>query len=144
MAWWAWVCLGLALLGLELGLVDAAFYLVFLGISALIVGLMIGFGVDVPVWGQLVTFAVLAIISMVFFRERFHSLVRGRGKGLEDPLVGKRIRIETTIQPGQTSRVEHRGSTWTLRNEDDTPITSGSDAIVLEVDGLTLKAKNAE
>ena len=79
MAWWAWVCLGLALLGLELGLVDAAFYLVFLGASALIVGLMIGFGVDMPVWGQLVTFAVLAIISMVFFRERFHSLVRGRG-----------------------------------------------------------------
>jgi membrane protein implicated in regulation of membrane protease activity len=144
MPWWAWVCLGLALLGIELGLVDAAFYIVFLGLSALIVGFMIGFGADIPPWGQLVIFAVLAIISMIFFRQRFHSLVHGRGKGLDDALIGKIIQVEITIQPGQTSRIEYRGSTWNLRNEDDAAIESGSNAKVFGIDGLTLRAKNVD
>jgi membrane protein implicated in regulation of membrane protease activity len=144
MPWWAWVCLGLALLGIELGLVDAAFYIVFLGLSALIVGLMVGFGADIPTWGQLVIFAVLAIIAMIFFRQRFHSLVRGRGKGLDDALIGKIIQVKITIQPGQTSRIEYRGSTWSLRNEDDAAIESGSNAKVFAIDGLTLRAKNVD
>jgi hypothetical protein len=144
MPWWAWVCLGLALLGIELGLVDAAFYIVFLGLSALIVGFMIGFGADIPPWGQLVIFAVLAIISMIFFRQRFHGLVHGRGKGLDDALIGKIIQVEITIQPGQTSRIEYRGSTWNLRNEDDAAIESGSNAKVFGIDGLTLRAKNVD
>ena len=39
MTWWSWMILGAVLLGAELFAVDAQFYLVFLGVSAAIVGL---------------------------------------------------------------------------------------------------------
>ncbi len=38
MQWWAWIAVGAILLGSELALVDAQFYLVFIGASALVVG----------------------------------------------------------------------------------------------------------
>ena len=40
MEWWAWIAVGAVLLGSELGIVDAQFYLVFVGASALVVGLL--------------------------------------------------------------------------------------------------------
>ncbi|TDJ16346.1 MAG: NfeD family protein, partial [Deltaproteobacteria bacterium] len=39
MVWWQWIVLGVVLLGAEM-MVDAEFYLVFLGVSALTVGLL--------------------------------------------------------------------------------------------------------
>ena len=40
MTWWAWMILGAVLFGAELFAIDAQFYLVFLGVSAAIVGLV--------------------------------------------------------------------------------------------------------
>ncbi len=38
MAWWAWLVLGIGLLGVEMFVIDAQFYLVFIGLSAAVVG----------------------------------------------------------------------------------------------------------
>ena len=40
MSWWSWMIGGAILLGAELGLVNAQFYLVFVGSAALVVGLI--------------------------------------------------------------------------------------------------------
>ena len=40
MTWWVWMIAGVVLLGTELLLIDAQFYLVFLGLSAMLVGLL--------------------------------------------------------------------------------------------------------
>ena len=48
MTWWSWLILGAVLLGAELFAVDAQFYLVFLGVSAAIVGLAGLFGGGMP------------------------------------------------------------------------------------------------
>ena len=40
MQWWAWIAVGAILLGSEMTLVNAQFYLVFIGSAALVVGLM--------------------------------------------------------------------------------------------------------
>ena len=40
MQWWAWIAVGAILLGSELAFVDAQFYLVFIGASALVVGFL--------------------------------------------------------------------------------------------------------
>ncbi|HJY36904.1 MAG TPA: hypothetical protein VJ299_05540, partial [Steroidobacteraceae bacterium] len=39
MPWWGWLVLAAALLSIELFVIDAQFYLVFLGVSAALVGL---------------------------------------------------------------------------------------------------------
>ncbi len=60
-------------------IVDAEFYLAFLGVSALIVG---GIGLsplDPPFWGQCLVFSAFAAASLVFFRGRVYAKIRGRG-----------------------------------------------------------------
>ena len=63
MMWWGWMVLGALLLGVELFAVDAQFYLVFLGVSAALVGLAALMGIELPEWGQWALFATLALIS---------------------------------------------------------------------------------
>ena len=48
MTWWTWMILGAVLLGAELFAIDAQFYLVFLGVSAAIVGFASLFGLALP------------------------------------------------------------------------------------------------
>ena len=52
MTWWAWLVLGAFLFGAELFAIDAQFYLIFLGVSAAIVGLLSSAGVVMPEWVQ--------------------------------------------------------------------------------------------
>lgn len=138
MSWWGWMILGLILLGSEMGFLDAAFFLVFLGASALIVGLLKLSGVAMPIWSEWILFATLSITSMVFFRKRLYTLVRSGAKGLTDPLVGEYITIEDGLQLNSSTRVEHRGSTWTARNNGPEAIGPGQDARIVQVDGLVL------
>ncbi len=78
MAWWGWIAAGALLLAAEMGLVDAEFYLVFLGLSALLVGLLALAGLGGPPWVQWLLFAALAATSLVLFRGRVYSRLRPR------------------------------------------------------------------
>lgn len=138
MSWWGWMVLGFVLLGSEMGFLDAAFFLVFLGISALVVGLLKLAGVVMPMWSEWVIFATLSLVSMVFFRKRLYTLVRGGAKGLADPMIGELITIGDGLQASSSGRVEYRGSTWTVRNGSDEAIGPGQEARIISVDGLVL------
>lgn len=139
MPWWAWIVLGIGLLGVEMLIIDAQFYLVFIGLSAAVVGLLGLFGVGLPEWAEWLVFAVLAVVAMVAFRRRIYELVRGRGGQVEERLtVGDRVLVSTRLEPGQTGRVEYRGSSWTARNAGATRIEAGREAVIDRVDGLTL------
>jgi membrane protein implicated in regulation of membrane protease activity len=138
MPWWGWIILGLLLLGSELAFLDAAFYLVFIGAAAAVVGLVLLGGILMPFWAQWILFAVLAIVAMVLFRQRLYQFVRGRGKGWGRTLVDDFVRIEESLAPGQSCRIQHRGSSWTARNKGELKIDSGDEVRVISVDGLTL------
>jgi len=143
MPWWGWLVLGAVLLGTEMFVVDAQFYLVFLGISAALVGLLGLFGVPLPEWGEWLLFAILAILTMITFRQRIYQLVRNRTGVVDERLtLGDRVLIPIRLEPGQTCRVDHRGSSWTARNVDHVTIEAGHEAVIDEVDGLTLKVKS--
>ena len=74
MQWWAWIVVGAILLGSELTVVNAQFYLVFLGVSALLVGLAALTGGTVAAfWLQWLIFALLAVTSMFAFRQRIYQ-----------------------------------------------------------------------
>jgi membrane protein implicated in regulation of membrane protease activity len=142
MPWWAWLVLGIGLLGVEMFVIDAQFYLVFIGLSAALVGLLGLFGVDLPNWAQWLVFSVLAIVAMLAFRRRIYELVRGQTGRVDERLtVGDRVVIPARLEPGQSGRVEYRGSSWTARNTGAQPIEAGREAVIAEVDGLTLHVK---
>jgi membrane protein implicated in regulation of membrane protease activity len=142
MPWWAWLVLGIGLLGVEMFVIDAQFYLVFIGLSAALVGLLGLVGLDLPNWAQWLMFAVLAVVAMLAFRRRLYELVRNRSGHVEDRLtVGDRVLIPARLEPGQTGRVEYRGSSWTARNAGGEPIEAGREAVIERVDGLTLHVK---
>ena len=143
MSWWAWLVLGIGLLAVEMFGIDAQFYLVFLGVSAAIVGLLGLAGVAMPEWAQWLVFAALALITMVMFRRRIYELVRRTSGHVEQRLtVGDHVVVPVRLEPGQTCRVEYRGSSWSARNTDEVAIEPGREARIAHVDGLTLHIKS--
>ena len=142
MPWWGWLIGGVALLGLELFLVEAEFYLVFIGVSAVIVGLLDLAGVDLVEWQQWLVFAALLVVTMVTFRRRLHAFVRGRvGHVRERVTSGDRVLVPVQLEPGQSCRVEYHGTSWSARNVDVLPLAAGSEAVISNVDDLTLHLK---
>ena len=139
MPWWGWIILGALLFGAEIMGIDAAFFLIFIGISALLVGLAELLGAGMPFWGQLLAFAVIALISMVFFRQRIYSMVRSNAKGVDDNIAGQTVQLTDDLAPGDAGRVSYRGTTWKVVNVGDTVISRGSHANIRQVDGTTLK-----
>ena len=138
MTWWSWMILGAVLLAAELFAVDAQFYLVFLGISAALVGLAGLFGVVMPEWVQWTTFAVLSLISFFTFRKSLYEKIRGGAVGFKETLSGHTVNIPSDLAPGSDARIEFRGTKWTARNVGGETISGGSRARVVRVDGLTL------
>jgi membrane protein implicated in regulation of membrane protease activity len=141
MTWWAWMILGAVLLGAELFAVDAQFYLVFLGVSAAVVGLATLFGIAIPEWGQWLLFAIVALIFFVTFRKALYVKIRGGGEGYEQKYVGELVKVAEEIAPGGRGRAEYRGSDWNVHNVGESPVAAGSHAKVVEVDGLTLNVE---
>ena len=141
MTWWAWMILGAVLLAAELFAVDAQFYLVFLGVSAAVVGLAAMFGITLPEWGQWLAFAIISVAFFVTFRKTLYDKIRGGGEGYEQRYRGEVVTVSDDIAPGGRGRAQYRGSDWNVENVGEADIAAGASAKVVEVDGLTLKVE---
>jgi len=138
MTWWGWMILGAVILGAELFAIDAQFYLVFLGVSAALVGLAEMLGLGMPEWAQWTAFATLSLIAFFTFRKSLYEKIRGGAKGFRASMSGDTIKIAEELSSGSETRTEYRGTDWTVRNTGATAIAAGSRAKVVKVDGLTL------
>jgi len=138
MTWWGWMILGAVLLGAELFAVDAQFYLVFLGVSAAVVGLATLFGVVMPEWGQWLAFAIVSLVFFLTFRKALYDKIRGGGQGFQNTIAGDSVNVAEDLPPGRDARAEYRGTEWTIRNVGASAIGAGTRAKVVKVDGLTL------
>jgi membrane protein implicated in regulation of membrane protease activity len=130
--------LGAVLLGAELFAIDAQFYLVFLGISAALVGLASLLGIAMPEWVQWSAFASLSLISFFTFRKSLYEKIRGGAVGFRETLSGHTVDVDSDLAAGAEARLEFRGTKWTVRNIGSETISSGSRARVVRADGLTL------
>jgi membrane protein implicated in regulation of membrane protease activity len=126
------------LLGCELTFIDAQFYLVFVGGAALLVGSLHLAGLDVAVWLQWLTFAVLSVTSMLVFRRRIYDRMRRTLPAMRTGPAGETVTLETELPPGATCRLEYRGTSWSAVNRGSAPIPAGARARIDVVDGLTL------
>ena len=138
MAWWAWIILGVLLLGGELMGINAAFFLVFIGLSAILVGVADLLGLNLPAWGEFLTFAVIAAVSMVLFRRQVYNMLHSEDDSINISPAGGSIQLTADLPPGDSGRTEYRGTTWTVKNIGDVTLSSGSHVNIVEVDGATL------
>ena len=141
MPWWGWIVIGTLLFVAEMFAIDAQFFLVFIGIGAVIVGLVGLLGIDLPTWAQWILFAALSLTSMFTLRRQFYTKLRGRVGELPSSAKGSHIKVNEDVAPGHSSRAEYRGSVWTAINIGDEVIPSGATAVIDTVDGLNLKIK---
>ena len=140
MAGWSWFALAAALFGAEMFFVDAQFYLVFLGAAAVVVGATLAL-VPMTESAQWLLFAVLAIIALVLFRKRLYEKLRKPQDSVPEALsVGDRVTLPEQLAPGQSCRVEYRGTTWSARNV-DTMLLQG-EVVITHVEGLTLLVRH--
>ncbi len=142
MTWWGWMILGAVILGAELFAIDAQFFLVFLGVSAALVGLAEMLGIGMPEWAQWTAFATLSLISFFTFRKSLYEKIRGGAKGFRATMSGDTVNIVEELAAGDEARAEYRGTDWTVRNTGAAVIAAGSRAKVVKVDGLTLHVES--
>jgi membrane protein implicated in regulation of membrane protease activity len=139
MVWWYWMVLGLALLAAEMT-TPGGFYILFFGLSALLVGALAGLEIVNVEWLQWLLFSIIAIGSLLLFRGPLMArLTHGRKAHLDvDSMVGE-VAIPLEVLPaGGTGKAELRGTTWTAKNVGPTAFRKGQRGKVTKVDGLTL------
>ncbi len=141
MTWWQWTVLGGILLGAELLGVDAQFYLIFIGLSALLVGLAELLGIAMPLWVQVAVFAAFSLIFLYAFRRVLYEKIRVTSEGYPEPLNGESVKIHETLEPGAEARIDFRGTKWNVRNTGDTTIEVGKRATIVKIDGLMLHVR---
>ena len=138
MQWWAWIAVGAILLGSELAFVDAQFYLVFVGASAFVVGLLELAGLELAMWLQWLIFAVLAATSMLTFRRRIYERMRRGLPAVKGGPAGETVTVTVALPPGETCRLEYRGGSWSAINGGKSVIPAGAQVRITRVEGLTL------
>ena len=138
MQWWAWIAVGAILLVLELTLIAADFYLVFLGVAALVTGILTLTGVVAAAWLQWLSFAALAAFFMVTFRRWVYEKLRRKLPDVKSGPAGKTVVLPAELKPGESCRLEYSGSSWSAVNGGTSSIVAGARARIDRVDGLTL------
>jgi membrane protein implicated in regulation of membrane protease activity len=137
MSCWGWVIAGAILLGAELTFVSAHFYLVFIGAAAIVAGLVTALA-SPATWVQWALFAVLAVISMLAFRSRAYQRFRGQLPTVRTGPTGGVITLGVPLAAGASCQTEYGGSFWTVLNDSDLPLASGTRVRVISVRDLTL------
>ena len=136
MSWWLWLMLGLTLTALEL-VSAGGFYLIFFGISALIIGTLQIVGMEGAQWLQWFLFTALAFVLLLLFRTPLLKRLRP-AMASPDQLAGSIAIATDDIAAGDVGRAELRGSTWSVRNVHHGPLVRGQRCRVQRVDGLML------
>ncbi len=135
MPWWSWLILGFALLGGEM-LAPGGFYLLFLGIGALIVGLLAVANLAGPSWTQWLLFTLLSVLSLTLLRSRLaRSLLAAKKVG---EIVGETVELTTAIDADGVGQARFRGSVWKVHNAGPSALELGARCRVDEVNGITL------
>jgi membrane protein implicated in regulation of membrane protease activity len=138
MQWWAWIAVGAVLLGSELAFIDAQFYLVFVGGSAVVVGFLDVAGLLPELWMQWAVFGVLSVVSVVVFRRRIYTRLRKNIPDMKHGPVGETLVLPAELRPGESCRLEYCGSSWNATNGGASLILAGQRARIDRVNGLTL------
>ena len=139
-----WFLLGLVLIFLEF--VVPGVILIFFGIGAWLVAVTTYFGLTTSSESQLLLFALTSIVLLVLLRKWIKGKFYGHVSNVQDltknlnEFTGKSVVVLEDVLPGKMEgAVEFKGATW--RAVSDEHIKLGETAIIIDVDGITLKIR---
>ena len=89
-----------------------SFHVGFFAVGGFVVGLLMLFGVDLPLWGQLIIFTATSLIAFFFVRPVLVRKLKLDQKKVVDSLVGEQALALEDIAVGGNGRAEMRGTTW--------------------------------
>lgn len=138
---WAWIVLGLVLIGGEM--LAPGVFLLWLGLAALLTGAVVGL-TGLAWQGALLVFAALAVASVLLGRAvtRHRSDEPDTASGLNDrgrQLIGKVFKLEATMAGGE-GRIRVGDSSWRITGPE---LLAGTEIRVVRVDGATLVVEKA-
>ncbi|MBI2962179.1 MAG: NfeD family protein [Deltaproteobacteria bacterium] len=137
MAWWLWVLFGLVLLILEVQ-TFGGFYLMFFGVGAVLVGLLVALGAVEAAWLQWLFFSVLSVAALVLFRRPILRKLAPPSTHKVDSLVGETAVASEDIPSGEIGKAELRGTVWNAHNAGPGTLHKDTRCRVERIDGLTL------
>lgn len=136
--WWHWLVFGLLLVLAEIASAGG-FYVIFFGLSAIVVGLLSSGNAAGGVGLQILLFSVLSVASLLLFRSRLLKWFQTDPQApAVDQLVGEVAIVTEDLAPGGVGKVELRGSAWSARTMSSATIARGVRCRVTRVDGLML------
>jgi len=137
---WAWIIIGLLVMGLELAVPGA--FMIWLGLAAIATGIVAAL-FDISWQAGMLVYAVLALAAVALGR----WLTRRPGKSKAQPeqelnrsdraLIGQSLRLETAIVDG-IGRVRVNDSSWRVSGPD---MPAGERVRVIGMDGATLEVE---
>ncbi len=143
MAWWVWIVGGVLLCLAEMA-TPGAFYLLFFGVAALVVGVLAWAGLVDTTWVQFLLFSVVSIASLVLFRRTLTERLNPDESATKiNTLEGESATALEDIPAHGTGKVEVRGTGWNAVNKGDTLIEKGQACLVERVEGVSLWVRSA-
>ncbi|MDB5511755.1 MAG: hypothetical protein JWR08_1238 [Enterovirga sp.] len=136
---WTWLILGLVLFGLEM--VAPGVFLLWLGIAALLTGL-IGYALDLSWQAAFVVFALLALASVLVGRALMHRSGPAAPGDLNrrgEALIGRTFVLDQPMVSGE-GRIRVDDSVWRVLGPD---LPAGAAVRVVRLDGATLVVDSA-
>lgn len=143
MQWWHWIVIGFALCLCEL--VVPAFVLIWLGLAALLLALLLLI-LPLSLTAQLLVWAILSTALVFLWLHVFRSKDKSTRVGTSDAALGEvglLVRDVMPFQPGEIlfQRPLMGSDRWTCIS--DVRLSGGSRARVVGVEGHTLKVESA-
>ena len=141
MLWWLWMLFGFVLLAVEI-FTPGLFYFFFFGVGAILVGALVGLGIEASVSLQWLLFSIFSVATLLLFRQKLVGLLDRKNKNVRtgdlDSIVGEVITLLDDLAPHAMGKAEGRGSSWTVVNGGVEPLHKGQRCRVYQMEGLTL------
>ena len=135
-----WLLVGFALICAEFFL--TSFFVIFLGIAAVVVSVAIWAGMPAEGGMPYLLFAAVALGTLLGLRARFRDWFTGgyADDGVDEDFVGREVVVESGFDeasPGR-GRVSYRGAAWDARSSQET-MAAGTRAAIVARDGTRLE-----
>ena len=139
MSWWIWILAGIALLAFEV-MVPGGIILLFFGVAAIVVGLLVAIGIGGPAWFQAALFSVFSVVSLLTLRGPILKRMKASSWHADkiDTLRGQKVLLIDDLAPGGEGQAELRGTAWIARNIGEQPLAGGQQGVVERVEGVKL------
>jgi len=134
--WWHWIVGGIALVLLELAV--PAFFVIWFGLGALLVGVLLLIAPGLSLTTQLIVWTLASIGMTLLWFKVFRNTQRGTRAGQADSVIGEVGLLVTAVAPFQPGQVRFQkpllgAELWECRTDAD--IAAGERVKVLAVEG---------